>query len=157
MTAGSSCDILLLYLAEVYHCYKGVIKMQLELADIVKLYNRIDELEKRVAQLEEKVNEQQNASVLYAERPAFPAECANSKYKALSEFLYESWEKRIVLSYEELEGILGFSLPASAHNLPQSYWANTEYHTYAKSWLKLGYKAKVDAENKKVIFERNLY
>jgi len=48
-------------------------------------------------------------------------------------------------------------LPASAHNLPQSYWANTEYHTYAKSWLKLGYKAKVDVENKKVIFERNLY
>ena len=130
--------------------------MQLELADIVKLYNRIDELEKRVAQLEEKVNAGQK-SVSYAERPAFPAECANSKYKALSEFLYESWEKRIVLSYEELEGILGFSLPASAHNLPQSYWANTEYHTYAKSWLKLGYKAKVDAENKKVIFERNLY
>ena len=130
--------------------------MQIELADIVKLYNRIDELEKRVAQLEERVNIQQN-SVSYIERPAFPAECANSKYKALSEFLYESWEKKIELSYEQLEDILGFSLPASAHNLPQSYWANTEYHTYAKSWLKLGYKAKVDAGNKKVIFERNLY
>ena len=130
--------------------------MQLELADIVKLYNRIDELEKRVAQLEETLNEKQN-SVTYAERPAFPAECSNSKYRALSEFLYESWEKRIVLSYERLEEILGFSLPASAHTLPQSYWANTEYHTYAKSWLKLGYKAKVDAENKKVIFERSIY
>ena len=130
--------------------------MQIELADIVKLYNRIDELEKRVAQLEEKMNTQQN-SVSYAERPTFPAECANSKYKALSEFLYESWEKRIVLSYEQLEELLGFTLPASAHNLPQSYWANTEYHTYAKSWLKLGYKAKVDVENKKVVFERNLY
>ena len=44
--------------------------MQIELADIVKLYNRIDELEKRVAQLEEKVNTQQTIS--YAERPAFP-------------------------------------------------------------------------------------
>ena len=130
--------------------------MQLELADIVKLYNRIDELEKRVAQLEEKVNVGQK-NVSYAERPAFPTECANSKYKALSEFLYGSWEKRIILSYEELESILGFSLPTSAHNLPQSYWANTEYHTYAKSWLKLGYKAKVDTENKKVTFERNLY
>lgn len=130
--------------------------MQIELADIVKLYNRIDELEKRVVQLEERLNMQQN-SVSYIERPAFPAECANSKYKALSEFLYESWEKKIELSYEQLEDVLGFSLPASAHNLPQSYWANTEYHTYAKSWLKLGYKAKVDAGNKKVIFERNLY
>ena len=131
--------------------------MQLELADIVKLYNRIDELEKRVTQLEAQTSKQSSTKLSYAERPTFPAECANSKYKALSEFLYESWEKRIVLSYAELENILGFSLPTSAHNLPQSYWANTEYHTYAKSWLKLGYKAKVDAENKKVIFERNLY
>lgn len=131
--------------------------MQIELSDIVKLYNRIDELEKRVAQLEEKSNVQQSVSASCVERPAFPMECINSKYKALSEFLYENWEKRIVLSYEQLEDILGFSLPASAHNLPQSYWANTEYHTYAKSWLKLGYKAKVDTENKKVVFERNLY
>ena len=131
--------------------------MQLELADIVKLYNRIDELEKRVAQLEAQTNQQSSTKLSYAERPAFPAECANSKYKALSEFLYENWEKRIILSYTELEDILGFSLPTSAHNLPQSYWANTEYHTYAKSWLKLGYKAKVDAENKQVCFERNLY
>ena len=131
--------------------------MQLELADIVKLYNRIDELEKRVAQLEVQTSKQSSTKLSYAERPAFPAECANSKYKALSEFLYENWEKRIVLSYEELEKILGFSLPASARNLPQSYWANTEYHTYAKSWLKLGYKAKVNAENKQVTFERNLY
>ncbi len=131
--------------------------MQIELSDIVKLYNRIEELEKRVSQLEEKSNLQQSASVPCVDRPTFPVECTNSKYKALSEFLYESWEKRIVLSYEQLEDILGFALPASAHNLPQSYWANTEYHTYAKSWLKLGYKAKVDAENKKVIFERNLY
>ncbi len=131
--------------------------MQLELSDIVKLYNRIDELEKRVAQLEEKFNVQQSTNTSCVERSAFPVECANSKYRALSEFLYESWEKRIVLSYEQLEDILGFALPASAHNLPQSYWANTEYHTYAKSWLKLGYKAKVDLENKKVVFERNLY
>ena len=129
--------------------------MQIELADIVKLYNRIDELEKRVAQLEEKENTQQITS--YADRPAFPMECTNSKYKALSEFLYESWKKRIVLTYEQLEDILGFALPASAHTLPQSYWANTEYHTYAKSWLALGYKAKVNVASKSVMFERNLY
>ena len=130
--------------------------MQLELADIVKLYNRIDELEKRVVQLEEKVNIGEK-SVSYAERPAFPTECANSKYKALLEFLYESWEKTIVLSYEKLEDILGFALPATAYNIPHSYWANTEYHPYAKSWLALGYKAKVNVDAKTVTFERNLY
>ena len=131
--------------------------MQLEFSDFVKLYNRIDELEKRVAQLEEKISEQQNENASYASRPAFPAECSNSKYRALSEFLYQSWDKRIVLSYDKLEDILGFSLPATAHNLPHSYWANTEYHPYAKSWLALGYKAKPDIKNKSVIFERNLY
>ena len=131
--------------------------MRVEVEDLVKIYNRIDELEKRVSLLEEQVLKQQSTKLPPAERPVFPTECANSKYKALSEFLYENWEKRITLSYAELEKILGFSLPASAHNLPQSYWANTEYHTYAKSWLKLGYKAKVDIENKQVCFERNLY
>ena len=131
--------------------------MQIELSDIIKLYNRIDELEKRVSLLEEQVLKQQSTKLSPAERPAFPAECSKSKYKALAEFLYTNWAARIELSYEQLEGILGFKLPESAYKLPQSYWANTEYHTYAKSWLKLGYKAKVDVENKKVVFERNLY
>ena len=131
--------------------------MQLEFEDFVKFYNRIDELEKRVAQLEEKMNEQQNENLSYTGRPTFPVECLNSKYRALSEFLYESWEKRIVASYEKLEDILGFTLPATAYNIPHSYWANTEYHPYAKSWLALGYKAKVDVKNKNVTFERNIY
>lgn len=131
--------------------------MQLELADIVKLYNRIEELEKRVAQLEQKEDAEQEQNNLFSERPIFPVECKNSKYNALSEYLYGSWKKRIVLPYEELESILGFALPASAHTTPHSYWANTEYHPYAKSWLAVGYKAKVDSKNKIVTFERNLY
>lgn len=125
--------------------------MQLELADIVKLYNRIDELEKRVAKLEE------TATISSSDRPTFPSECTNSKYQPLSEYLYGKWEKRIALTYDNLEEILGFKLPASAYKLPHSYWANTEYHPYAKSWLLLGYKAKVNIEAKTVTFERNLY
>ena len=132
-------------------------KMQLELADIVKLYNRIEELEKRVTQLEERDKIEEKATVSYGERPNFPAECTNSKYRALSEYLYGSWEKRIALTYESLEDILGFKLPASAYKLPYSYWANTEYHPYAKSWLLLGYKAKVNVETKTVTFERSVY
>ncbi len=129
--------------------------MTIELADIVKLYNRIDELEKRIAQLEEKISA--GESNTKEGRPIFPAECGNSKYQALSEYLYERWEKRIVLSYDEIEDVLGFELPTSAHTLPQSFWANTEYHNYAKSWLLLGYKAKVNVKTKNVTFERNLY
>ena len=131
--------------------------MQLELSDIVNLYNRIEILEKKVAELEKEVAKPQMSNAPCVERPSFPAECSKSKYKALSEFLYTNWAPRIELSYEQLEEILGFKLPVSAHTLPQSYWANTEYHTYAKSWLNLGYRTRVDAENKKVVFERNLY
>lgn len=129
--------------------------MTIELEDIVKLYNRIDELEKRVAQLEAKNGA--GESEKKEGRPIFPAECGNSKYRALSEYLYESWEKRIVLSYDKIEDVLGFELPTSAHTLPQSFWANTEYHNYAKSWLLLGYKAKVNVKTKTVSFERGLY
>lgn len=129
--------------------------MTIELADIVKLYNRIDELEKRISQLEEKIGADESNTK--EGRPIFPAECGNSKYRSLSEYLYEKWEKRIVLSYDEIEEVLGFELPTSAHTLPQSYWANTEYHTYAKSWLLLGYKAKVNVKSKKVTFERSVY
>ena len=131
--------------------------MQLELADIVKLYNRIEILEKKVSELEKEIAKPQTANTPYVERPTFPSECSKTKYKAISEFLYANWAPRIELSYEQLEDILGFKLPESAHQFPQSYWANTEYHTYAKSWLRLGYRAKVDAENQKVVFERNLY
>lgn len=129
--------------------------MTIELEDIVKLYNRIDELEKRVTQLEAKNSTCESEKK--EGRPLFPAECGNSKYQALSEYLYESWEKRIVLSYDEIENVLGFELPASAHTVPQAFWANTEYHNYAKSWLLLGYKAKVNVKTKTVSFERSLY
>ena len=129
--------------------------MTIELEDIVKLYNRIDELEKRVTQLEAKNGAGESGKK--EGRPIFPTECGNSKYQALSEYLYESWEKRIVLSYDKIEDVLGFELPASAHTVPQSFWANTEYHNYAKSWLLLGYKAKVNVKTKTVSFERSLY
>lgn len=124
--------------------------MNLDLADIVKLYNRIETLEKKVAELERKAAAQSLADA----RPAFPVEISG-KYKPLAQFLYENWDRKIQLTYEQIEEILGFELPNTAHNLPQSYWANTEYHAYAKSWLLLGYKAKVN-DQKIVVFTRNV-
>ncbi len=128
--------------------------MNIELSDIVKLYNRIESLEGRVADLEAKVA---SSTLEENTRPEFPDEIKNSKYYGLSEYLYSSWENRIELSYDKIEDILGFSLPVTAYNLPQSYWANTEYHSYAKSWLLLGYKAKVDVVHKTVKFIKNIY
>ena len=64
--------------------------------------------------------------------------------------------KRITLSYGEIEAILGFKLPPTAYKIPRSYWANTLTHTYATSWLSVGYKAKVDTDTFTVTFDRNL-
>ena len=130
--------------------------MQLELTDVVKILNRIESLESKVSMLEEKVKELGGKSNTITNRPAFPVGKVSDKYKGLAEYLYEKWDKRIELSYKQIEEVLGFSLPPTAYNLPQSYWANTQTHSYASSWLAVGYKAKV-IEMQKILFERNLY
>ena len=81
--------------------------MNLELADIVKLYNRIEDLERRIATLESSVQEMQSVRPAVEEKPPFPVERTRGKYKPLAEYLYGRWEKRIKLSYKEIEDILG--------------------------------------------------
>ena len=131
--------------------------MQIELSDIIKIMNRIETLENKVAMLESRLAVSSGTQSAFSNRPSFPVEKISDKYKRLAEYLYEKWDKKIELTYAQIEEILGFSLPPTAYNLPQSFWANTETHSYAKgSWLAVGYKAKV-VENQKVVFERNLY
>ena len=131
--------------------------MQIELSDIIKIYNRIETLENRVSELERRVTEFEERRNIPVDRFPFPTEKVGEKYKRLAEYLYEKWERTIELNYKEIEQILGFSLPPTAYNLPQSYWANTETHSYAKgSWLAVGYKAKIIG-GQKIRFERNLY
>ena len=130
--------------------------MQLEPSDIVKILNRIDTLEQKVAALESQLSNVTGNQSTPLSRPKFPTEKISEKYKALTEFLYQKWDPKITLNYEEIEDILGFSLPPTAYNQPQSYWANTHTHNYASSWMAVGYKAKLIAPEK-VMFERNLY
>lgn len=130
--------------------------MQLELEEIVKILNRIDSLERKVAELEAQIKKYDSSEAPIMVRPAFPVNKVSEKYKALAEYLYENWTRRIELNYTQIEDILGFSLPPTAYKLPLSYWANTNTHSYASSWLAIGYKAKVSG-TEKVIFERNLY
>ena len=130
--------------------------MQLELDEIVKILNRIETLESKVAELEACIKNQNSVKFPALERPAFPTGKVSGKYKPLAEYLYESWERKIELCYTQIENILGFPLPPTAYKLPLSYWANTNTHSYASSWLAVGYKAKVAGEQI-VVFERDLY
>ena len=124
---------------------------------ILELLSRIKVLEQKVDVLEAEILESRKKAPKEAEKPVFPADKISDKYRALAEYLYEKWEKKIVLTYAEIEEILGFKLPPTAYKLPKSYWANTLTHTYATSWLSVGYKARVDLEATKVTFEKIIY
>lgn len=127
-------------------------------------YDRIIlELLDRVQALEEKVEALEGREVV-AEPPLTvdaPAALAvdfsrvSPKYRKLAEYLVASGERRMTLTYPEIERILGFALPDSARNHMHAYWANTYTHSYATSWLVVGYKTRVNPDDGTVTFERN--
>ena len=126
-------------------------------AIILELLSRIKTLEEKVSDLEKRNAQAEPTDLKNPAKPPFPAEKISGKYRPLAEHLYEKWEKRIILTYAEIESILGFPLPPTAYKIPQSYWANTFTHNYATSWLSVNYKAKVDFESMSVTFERTVY
>jgi len=65
------------------------------------------------------------------------------KYDALQRYLEKSREQKVTLSYDQIERILGSSLPASA-SAHRPWWSNGG-HSHAQAWLKAGYEvASVD-------------
>jgi len=66
---------------------------------------------------------------------------SKSKYNALREFLINSGETEVSLSFRDARKILGFDLPASAQKY-QAFWANQTDVTarpWAKAWQDAGY------------------
>ena len=122
---------------------------------ILELLERIKVLENKVKALEEKNETTQIIEPLQNNK--IQLEKVSVKYRKLTEFLLSSGEMRIRLTYPQIEEILGFSLPDTAKKHKHSYWANTETHSYASSWMVIGYRARVDVDNEIVTFEKNLY
>ncbi len=119
---------------------------------ILEMLERIKILENKVKVLEEKI---ENSSA--PQTQAFiQLEKVSAKYRGLAEYLLSSNKIRVTLSYSQIEEILGFVLPDTARKFKQSYWANTETHSYASSWMAVGYKARVNVENDTVTFVKNL-
>lgn len=117
---------------------------------VLELMTRIQVLEKKVEQLERQVN-----AGAQEPRP-FPGEEISRKYLPLAEYLFRNQERKAVLSYRNIEEILGFALPGTAYQFPQSFWANTKTHSYSSAWMRVGYRAKVNAEEKIVTFEKTV-
>lgn len=78
------------------------------------------------------------------------------KYEPLAKFLKDcdddSWEA----SFSEIEKILGFKLPPSAHE-HRAWWANQfkGHHSQAKGWIEAGWVTReIDQRHGRVRFER---
>lgn len=113
---------------------------------IIDLLNRIVTLEERVAKLE---NESANVAPESTELPA-----GSKKYRFLSDYLYESNQARVKLSYADIENILKFKLPDSAAT-HRAFWANTTSHSIALSWLSVNYSVvEVNLQERYIVFEK---
>lgn len=78
------------------------------------------------------------------------------KYQALHAHLVRRAGRAELLSFEDIEEIIGKELPQSAVK-HRSFWANDnqDHHSHARAWMGAGYRvAYVDREEKVVRFER---
>ena len=113
---------------------------------IIDLLNRIVTLEEKVAKLE-------NASIsVQINDNELPS--GSKKYRFLSDYLQQSEEMRLKLSYADIEKILKFKLPDSA-STHRTFWANTTSHSIALSWLSVSYEVvEANLEEQYVVFEK---
>lgn len=119
---------------------------------MLEMLERIKVLENKVKVLEEKIENTPTPKP----QTAMQLDKVSAKYRGLAEYLLSSNETRVTLSYSQIEEILGFALPDTARKFKQSYWANTETHSYASSWMAVGYKTRVDVDSDTVTFIKNL-
>ena len=77
-----------------------------------------------------------------------------AKYDRLKEFLINSDEDTIDISFDEIENILLFPLPSSAY-MHNAWWSNNG-HSHARSWTDAGYiVASVRLKDKTLKFTKN--
>jgi hypothetical protein len=76
-----------------------------------------------------------------------------SKYEPLQRFLLGRLEGEVPMSFESIEGILGFDLPPSARKYAP-WWSNEGgTHAQARAWLDAGWRtSKVDVPSGRVVF-----
>ena len=68
---------------------------------VLELLGRIQNLEERVDRLE------RTDRAVSEEKRSFPADDISNKYRPLAEYLFDKNEKKIIMTYKEIEEILG--------------------------------------------------
>lgn len=76
-----------------------------------------------------------------------------SAYTPLQTYLADRSEAAVVMSYAEIESLLGRKLPPTAYgDHRRQWWANTETHTQALAWLRANRKTRLDTAADRVTF-----
>jgi hypothetical protein len=80
-----------------------------------------------------------------------------AKYDPLGRHLMQQSEDEVLLTFAQIEGMIGGALPASARNHLE-WWANETNprttHVQARAWLDAGFKTSVDLNRQRVMFRR---
>ena len=80
------------------------------------------------------------------------ADTRTSSYRALTEFLRETTDSEVEVTFAKVERIISRPLPASASR-HRAWWANDASHSHATSWLSAGFRvASVDQRAGRVRF-----
>lgn len=78
-----------------------------------------------------------------------------SIYQPLQSYLTDRADASVVMTYSEIERLLGRRLPNTAYgDNKRQWWANTETHSQALAWLRANRKAKLDVNREQVTFIR---
>ena len=81
--------------------------------------------------------------------------CVKDKYYKLRQYLLDSKETVIAMSFSEIEEILGFQLNASAYKYP-AIWSNSNSHSLAVAWLDAGYRSEqLSLLHQTIVFRKN--
>ena len=77
------------------------------------------------------------------------------KYDPLRLYLRRQAQSRVSMTFQQIEGVIGRPLPASARK-HRPWWANdARGHAHAGAWMEEGYRTEeVDMEGEKLVFVR---
>ena len=77
------------------------------------------------------------------------------RYEPLTRYLRSRDLDEVSLSFSEVENLLKRPLPASAR-AHQAWWANTDSHSHARSWMGAGWRTeRLDRAGERVVFVRD--
>ena len=81
---------------------------------------------------------------------------SSGEYRLLYQYLHDRYADRVVLTFSEIESVVGFSLPAAAFVDP-AWWrtGTTDERTpQSDAWISAERSAKVNMSARNVLFER---